>query len=164
MNPRKIVGLSTGKIGKKARVERAKQEAALRLERDGIEAGAPSWLNDEARAEFDRVVSEAKKINMFDDLDLSGLALYAGAFARYVEAERHLNEEGLVDGEKPSPWLAVSEKAAMQIFRSSSKLGLMLTDRLRLVVPKKEEVKSPAEKWLQFLPSRGGARKRAAGE
>lgn len=163
MNPRKAVGMSTGKIGKKNRLERARQEAALKINREGLEAGPPSWLDETARAEFERVVSEAAEINLFDNLDLSGLALYAGAFSRYIEAEKHLNEEGLVIGKKqmPSPWLSVSEKAAAQILKCSSKLGLMVTDRLRLVVPKKEEVKSPAEKWLQFLPSRGGAAKRA---
>lgn len=161
MNPRKAVGMSTGKIGKKNRLERARQEAALKIDREGLEAGPPSWLDETARAEFERVVAEAKKIKLFDNLDVSGLALYAGAFSRYIEAEKHLNEEGLVIGEKPSPWLSVSEKAATQILKCSSKLGLMVTDRLRLVVPKKEEVKSPAEKWLQFLPSRGGAAKRA---
>lgn len=164
MNPRKAVGMSTGKIGKAARLERARQEAALKLNRDGLEVGAPSWLDETARAEFERVVREAKQINLFDNLDVSGLALYAGAFSRYIEAEKHLNAEGLVIDDKPSPWLSVSEKAAAQILKCSSKLGLMVTDRLRLVVPKKEEVKSPAEKWLQFLPSRGGARRKAAAE
>ena len=42
--PRKIVGISTGKIGKEKRINRKIQEEKLRLDRDQLEAGAPSWL------------------------------------------------------------------------------------------------------------------------
>ena len=47
------------------------------------------------------------------------------------------------------PLLTAQEKYVKQIMQCSSKLGLAVTDRLRLVVPKKEEKKE--NKFLQYL-------------
>lgn len=168
-NPPKIVALSSRKIGKQERLNRKRQEEELRVSRDEIENDVPAWLDDVAREEFQRVVREAAEIPLFDNLDRSILAIYASNYSRYVTAEGELKKHGLLVKANnmpiPSPYVGIADKAATQIMRCSSKLGLAVTDRLRLIVPTKADLKeSPAEKWLQFLPSRGGARKRAAGE
>ena len=82
--PRKIVGISTGKIGKEKRINRKIQEEKLRLDRDQLEAGAPPWLSPLAQEEYMRVVQEAGKIRLLDNLDLAVLAIYADNYDRYV--------------------------------------------------------------------------------
>ncbi|MBQ8697419.1 MAG: phage terminase small subunit P27 family [Schwartzia sp.] len=141
----------------------------MRVSRDEIENDVPAWLDDVAREEFQRVVMEAAAIPLFDNLDRSILAIYAANYSRYVTAESELKRMGLLvkvnNMPIPSPYVNIADKAANQIMRCSSKLGLAVTDRLRLIVPTKADVKeSPVEKWLQFLPARGGARRKAAAE
>ena len=158
--PHKSVNLSTGKIGKQKRLNRKQQEEKLKLERDEIEAAPPSWLVPEAAAEYRRVVRQAGEIGILDNMDLTCLAVYAAAYVQFTEAHRNMMQDGFVTtnskgAEVPSPWVGVADKAAAQIMKCSSKLGLYTTDRLRLIVPEKDAVKtSPVDKWLQFIPSR----------
>jgi len=157
---RKIVDMSTRKISKEEKINRRRQEQELKIDRAGIEGagGAPAWLDDIARAEFDRVVYEAGKIPLFDNLDRSILAIYAANYSKFVTAEQNLQKYGHVIKANgmpmPSPYVNVSDKAAAKILQCSSKLGLACTDRLKLIVPTKEAASSPVEKWLQFLPQK----------
>ena len=152
--PRKIVDISTGKIGKKKRINRKIQEEKLRLERDQLESGAPAWLSPFAAEEYMRVVQEAGKVNLLDNLDLAVLAIYADNYDRYIDASRALQCQGLTvmgkHEEKPSPYIKIANDAAVQIQRCSTKLGLAATDRLKLIVPTQAEEK-PVNKFLRFL-------------
>lgn len=151
--PRKVVEISTGKIGKTARLNRKVQEDKIKLDRTAIEAGAPSWLSDDAAKEFNRVVAEAKKINLFDNLDMAILAIYADCYDKYIKANANLNEFGLSIEVKgniyPSPFILIADKMATQILKCSTKLGLAVTDRLKLIVPTKEE--KSVNKFLDYL-------------
>lgn len=151
--PRKVVGISTGKIGKQKRLNRKIQEEKLKLECDQLEKGAPSWLSPLAQEEYMRVVQEAGKVRLLDNLDLAVLAIYADNYDRYVQASSALQEYGLTvesrKGEIPSPYIKIAGDAAMQIQRCSTKLGLAATDRLKLIVPTEEE--KSVNKFLRFL-------------
>ena len=143
--PRKVVDISTGKIGKQKIKNRQEQESKIKLRRDKLEIGAPEWLDEEARTEYSRVVEEAGKINLLDNLDLSTLAIYADNYSRYIKCAKAMATGGIVvdvgDRLFPSPYVVIADKAATQIQKCSTKLGLATTDRLRLIVPTKEEVK-----------------------
>ena len=151
--PRKVVEISTGKIGKQKRLNREIQEENIKLDRNELEAGAPPWLSDGAAKEFNRVVAEAKKINLFDNLDMAFLAIYADCYDKYVIASRKIKECGMtieVKGNlRPSPFFLIADKMATQIMKCSAKLGLAVTDRLRLIVPTKEE--KTVNKFLSHL-------------
>jgi len=151
--PRKVVDVSTGKIGKQARLNRRIQEEEIKVSRNALEDGAPIWLSETAAAEYNRVVAEAKTIGLFDNLDLAILAIYADYFSLYVEASKKARECGMVievgDKEIPTAFIAIMDKAATQILKCSTKLGLAVTDRLKLIVPTKEEKKK--NKFVEFL-------------
>lgn len=151
--PRKVVEISTGKIGKQKRLNRKIQEENIKLDRNELEAGAPSWLSDDAKVEFNRVVAEAKKINLFDNLDLVVLAVYADCYERYIKASLMTREHGLTATSRGaftvSPYVDVMDKSATQILKCSTKLGLAVTDRLKLIVPTKEE--KSVNKFLSHL-------------
>lgn len=151
--PPKIVDMMSAKIGKQKTLNRKRQEADLKIDRDTLDGAAPDWLDDEAKAEFRRVVSEAKKISLFDNLDFSVLAVYCAAYSQFIQAHKAIAEEGAVVGDKVSPWVGVADKAATQILKCSGKLGLAITDRLRLIVPTKNEVKGQ-NKFLDFIPAK----------
>ena len=151
--PRKVVDISTGKIGKEARVARQVAESKIKIDRKQLETGAPSWLCDGAAQEYNRIVREAGKIGLLDNLDMVVLAIYADNYARYVTASIEMRRSGLtVEGkfaDVPSPYVAIADKAATQIQKCSTKLGLATTDRLKLIVPEKEE--KQVNKFLKYL-------------
>lgn len=156
----KVVEMSTGKRGKKEKLNRKRQQEELKTDRALLEAGPPDWLDETASTEFRRVVDEAAKLPLYDNLDFSTLAIYAAAYSQYIEAVKHLRYEGYTiinkgGFETMSPWVNVADKAAGQIFKASTKLGLAVTDRLKLIVPTKEE--AAANKFVKYLPSGAGA-------
>lgn len=151
--PRKIIDIATGKIGKQAKLNRKIQEEKIKLDRNALEQGAPSWLSDVAAEEYNRVVAEAKKINLYDNLDLSILAVYADNYARYIDAVKAIREHGLTVNSRGvstmSPYVVIADKTATQIFKASTKLGLAVSDRLKLIVPTREE--KSVNKFLKDL-------------
>lgn len=152
--PRKVVGVSTGKIGKEKRLNRKIQESKIKVDRLQLEEGAPDWLSPEAAEEYMRIVHEAGKINLLDNIDRAFLAIYADNYDRYTKASAALQKEGLTvmteNGEFPSPYIKIASDAATQIHRCSTKLGLAATDRLKLIVPTATDDK-PTNKFLKYL-------------
>jgi|GEM_PF-269386 hypothetical protein len=156
---RKIVDISTGKIGKEKIRNRQEQEKKLKIDRESLIA--PEWLSPNAKLEFERVVEEVSKINILDNLDLSVLAIYCNAYDGYIQTVEILNKEGLIQYKETSngdalaiahPAINTQEKYVKQIMQCSTKLGLATTDRLKLVVPIREE---PAEnKFITLLKVR----------
>lgn len=153
--PRKIIDISTGKISKKNRASRKAQEKKIKLPRD--ELIAPNWLNDIAKKEFTRVVKAAGEIDLLDNLDLALVAIYANAYSHFIELARNLDEmsdiavrhNSLEAYDVVSPCLVAQEKYVKQIMQCSTKLGLATTDRLKLIVPAKEDKK--INKFMQYL-------------
>ena len=151
--PRKAVGVSKGKIGKEKRLNRKIQESKIKVDRLQLEEGAPDWLSPDAAEEYMRIVHEAGKVDLLDNIDRAFLAIYADNYDRYVQASSALKENGLTvegkKGEMPSPYIKIAGEAATQIQRCSTKLGLAATDRLKLIVPTEEE--KSVNKFLRFL-------------
>lgn len=152
--PRKAVGVSTGKIGKEKRLNRKIQESKIKVDRLQLEEGAPDWLSPDAAEEYMRIVHEAGKIDLLDNIDRAFLAIYADNYDRYTKASAALQKEGLTvmteNGEFPSPYIKIASDAATQIHRCSTKLGLAATDRLKLIVPTATDDK-PTNKFLKYL-------------
>lgn len=150
--PRKTTATSTGKIGKEQIKERQEQEERIKIDRENLTA--PKYLTEKAKAEFERVVREAKKIEIFDNLDLSILAIYSSAYAQYLEITEEIQKMDqayryITEDNKISPLINAQDKIIKQIMTCSSKLGLATTDRLKLIVPKKEE--GTTNKYLKYL-------------
>ncbi|WP_196607367.1 phage terminase small subunit P27 family [Pectinatus frisingensis] len=152
---RKVVDISTGKIGKNKRSARRQQERKIKLPRDAL--SPPEWLDEDAAAEFTRVAAEAGQIDLLDNLDLAILAIYANAWSRYMALVQHIQENGDTgirenkwgEYEVMSPYLSAQERYVKQIMQCSTKLGLATTDRLKLIVPVKED--KAVNKFIKFL-------------
>ena len=150
--PRKVIAMSTGNISKAQKAARAEGEKVLKVSRD--ELRAPDWLPDKAALEFERVCRNAAELGMLDNLDLSVLAVYADNYNRYIEASTQLSLPGhVITTDKgyamPSPWVSILNQSAKNIFSCSAKLGLAVTDRLKLITPVKEE--KSVNKFVKFL-------------
>lgn len=105
----------------------------------------PKWLSEAAKEEFMRVVSICDSLT---ELDVPVLAVYADAVINYERLTSVISEVGPVIVKRRvtgkvdiSPNPAVSAQAEMvhRIMQCSLKLGLAVTDRLRLAAPPKED-------------------------
>lgn len=155
--PRKVIDISTGKIGKAKRTARKENEKKLKLPRDALLP--PQWLDEEGKEEFIRVVDECEKIDILDNLDRSILAIYANAWSRYTKIAMHIQEGDYGEigyrenkygrYETVSPYLEAETKYVRQIMDCSAKLGMATTDRLKLVVPVKQD--KAVNKYLKYV-------------
>ena len=67
--PRKVVSISTAKIGKEKIKARLEQEKKIKVGREHL-AEPPEWLSENGKKEFNRVVEEAGHVELLDNLDL----------------------------------------------------------------------------------------------
>ncbi len=152
--PRKIVDISTGKIGKEKVKARQEMESKIKLDNEGLTP--PDWIDEFAKKEFKRVVEEASKIEILDNLDLSTLAIYCDAYSSFKELTEIMDskkgEDKFLDasGGRVSPFLNAKEKVIKTIMQCSTKLGLATTDRLKLIVPTVDGSKAE-NKYLKYL-------------
>ena len=150
---RKVIDMQVGNISKQKKLNRKMQEEKIKIDRDALTAGAPSWLSERAAAEYNRVVREAESIDMLDNLDMAVLAIYADNYDRYLDAAEYLRENGQTYkgkfGPSMSPYVKIAESAANQLMKCSTKLGLSTTDRLKLIVPEKES--KEVNKFLKYV-------------
>ena len=89
---RKVIDMQIGNISKQKKMNRKMQEEKIKIDRDALMKGAPSWLSERAAAEYNRVVREAAAIDMLDNLDMSVLAIYADNYDRYLDAAEYLQK------------------------------------------------------------------------
>ena len=150
--PRKTLAATKKNLTKAEIEQKQEQEERIKIDRENL--AAPNYLTEKAKAEFERVVREAKKIEIFDNLDLSILAIYSSAYAQYLEITEEIQKMDqayryITEDNKISPLINAQDKIIKQILTCSSKLGLATTDRLKLIVPKKEE--GTTNKYLKYL-------------
>lgn len=139
-----------------------RKDAETKLYGDDSKLKAPSWLNDVAKKEFKRIINEMKAIetfsNLLSNLDLSILAIYCNACANYIELSKLIEKDGMVimytnkAGETNptiSAYVQAQQKYIDVIFKCSGKLGLSISDRLKLIVPSMEDLQE--NKFSKFI-------------
>jgi P27 family predicted phage terminase small subunit len=73
----------------------------------------PEFLSMAAKQEWDRLANDLHAAGALSQLDRAALAAYCQTWARWMEAEQKLAEEGVVFAtpnghQMPSPWVAVA--------------------------------------------------------
>lgn len=111
---------------------------------------APDWLPPEAAAEWDRVVPELDRLNLLSEIDRASLSAYCLEWARFVEAEEHIRENGMVllqiekeldDGRilisrsVKNPAVTISHAAQAQMRAWCAEFGLSPSARSRVKLP-----------------------------
>lgn len=148
--PRKLIDASTGKIGK-AEIEARKKEEATLEEFESISFTPPSWLSAEAKKEYKRIVPLLSQLPIAS-LDLASVEMYCDFYAKYKRNSLAVEDEGEtvieLDGRgneksKVNPKYTVMKDAASMVRTLSGGLGMTIDSRMRIVVPKKEEVVDP---------------------
>ena len=119
---------------------------------------APSYLDDNGKAEWRRTGKLLLQAGLMDELDTTALATYCQAYSRWLAAEEQIKENGMIVAAKngfpvQSPYLAISNKAAQQMAKFMSEFGMTPASRSRLPAKVKEDKpKQQLSKPLDFDP------------
>lgn len=115
--------------------------------------GCPTWLSLEGKAEWRRVVPELDRIGMLTRVDRAALAVYCSEWAKYVEAQRKVQEDGLVllkhervatgDGGEliiyvmptKNPAVLIARDTAIQVRALAVEFGLTPAARAKIDLP-----------------------------
>lgn len=130
---------------------------------------APSYLPKELRRDFKKISDDLQKIGIMSNLDVDALARYLISRQMYLQVTEALlhrspviqyeaRESDQIDGELIpnttlkeiasgvySDLLQNQDKLFKQCRQAASDLGLTISSRCKLVVPKKEEKRQPSE-------------------
>ena len=111
---------------------------------------APKHLSAEAKAEWKRVAPVLKAAGVLTPADRGALAAYCQAWARWVEAERKIETEGMVTTtpsgyEMQSPWVGIANKALELMRAFAAEFGMTPSSRTRVRAEKPEHERSLAE-------------------
>lgn len=130
-----------------------RENAEIQAPADGIVA--PKYLSKDQRKEFDSISKQLVELQIFSNLDCDALARYLIARDAFVKYTRMVNAipgnwEMVNELEKA---VGIQDKAFKQCRAAASDLGLTITSRCKLVIPKKEEPEK--SKWDKFRSDAG---------
>lgn len=127
--------------------KRQEQEEQMKGYTDKIEP--PSYLLKSQKDEFEKLATELLRLNIFTNLDIDNLARYVDSKDQYIKLVKLLRKTKPADDFKLYSQMQRSKNLLFNECRSAaSDLGLTITSRLKLVIPKAEndEPKSEFEK------------------
>ena len=110
---------------------------------------APSYLPADLKKEFNKIAKELKEIGIITNLDIDALARFIIAKKMYLELTKQiLKKPELMIVDKDI--VTTQDKLFKQCRASASDLGLTISSRCKLVVPKKEDKKELTEEEKLF--------------
>ena len=145
--PRQPLSVIEGKgrsnhITKAEAKKRKQQEKRMMGSTDGIEA--PNYLTKKQKEEFNEIAEELIELGIFSNLDVDNLARYIDSKTEYEKVTRAMramrkpteSEETM----KRYSYLRINRATFFNECRSAAgDLGLSISSRLSLVIPKVEE-------------------------
>lgn len=115
----------------------------------------PDWLEDEAKAEWERMSTVLENMGMLTDMDMVAFAGYCQAYARWKEAEEFLSQHGSIvrtpNGYlQQVPQVSIAQTNLKIVLKFCEQFGLTPSSRSRIVADKSvEEITDEMEKLLR---------------
>lgn len=103
----------------------------------------PSYLEQSQKREFRKIAAELISIDIMSNLDCDALAQYIIAKDNYLKYNKLVSEipATLVFIDEVDKATKIQDRAYKQMQSAAKELGLTISSRCKLVVPKKEEPK-----------------------
>jgi len=112
---------------------------------------APDILNKREKEKFNHIADQLKDLGIMGETDVDALARYIIAESFYIQATKQLRKRDVIkDPKLYDTWLKIQDKYFKQCRLSASDLGLTISSRCRLVIPKPEEVPQHENKFARF--------------
>jgi len=111
---------------------------------------APSYLDDNLKEEFYKIAKELIRIKIMSNLDSDALARFIIARKMYVEITQRIIEHPdtyLMDKDI----IGIQDKFFKQCRSAASDLGLTISSRCKLVIPKNNDKDKPKSKWESWM-------------
>lgn len=115
---------------------------------------APEYLPDDLRVKFDWLAGELQRIGIMANIDAEAVARYIASESQYQKITSKILLMKTV-GPKYFELLKAQDKIFKQCVKAAADLGLTISSRCKLVLPKKEE-KPPESKWSKYGGGMGG--------
>lgn len=112
----------------------------------------PKWLDEEAKAEWARIVPQLVELGVLTGLDGGALERYCVAHSNWVRAQLDVQKKGAVlktpfgPQKNPNVKIALEERAAAR--QLAGELGLSPSARSRVKVPEKPAAEDNTEAFL----------------
>ncbi len=104
---------------------------------DSVEA--PAYLTDDLKAEFSKIAAQLVDIGIMTNLDVDALARFIIAREIYIKLSMQIIKQPAVLMSDKYPQIAINQdKAFKQCSAAARDLGLTISSRCRLVIPKHE--------------------------
>lgn len=129
---------------------REREETEIKANSDKIEA--PSYLPEKLKIKFNEVANELNDIGIMSNLDCEALARFLIAEFQYQKVVKKAIKMS-PENEKYMDLLLMQEKLFKMARQAAGDLGLTISSRCKIVVPKSKEEK-PKNKFAKFT---GGA-------
>lgn len=116
----------------------------------------PKWLQGEARAEYKRTARMLVNLRVMTEADRVALAAYAHQYAKWLEAERMVQEQGAVlisdkGGAYINPWQNIANGALKTMRSLMAEFGMTPASRTRISAePDDSQPKSLAEQLFEL--------------
>lgn len=98
----------------------------------------PDWLEDEAKAEWERLAIPLFNLGLLTELDMATFATYCQAYARWKEAEEFISQHGSIIKTKTGFWqqipqVSISRSNQAMMIKAAAEFGLTPSARSRLI-------------------------------
>ncbi len=129
--------------------KQARQEREIKPITDDIIA--PTFLTKKQKDDFYRIADQLKKLKILGETDVDALGRYIVANDFYVNAVKQMRRKDVQsDPVKFGAWAKIQERYFKQCRSSANDLGLSISSRCKLVVPKKDDEKPKENKFKKF--------------
>lgn len=113
----------------------------------------PSWLNDEAKEEWDRLADKMVNLGTLTEMDMAAFAGYCQSYARWKEAEEFIEKHGPIVKTPSGYWQQVPQVSIAQtnlkvMLKFCSEFGLTPSFRSRMIAG---EVQEGSVDEMEFL-------------
>nr|DAU65378.1 MAG TPA: terminase small subunit [Caudoviricetes sp.] len=98
----------------------------------------PEWLEDEAKAEWERLAVPLYNLGLLTELDMAAFASYCQAYARWKEAEEFISQHGSIVKTKTGYWqqvpqVSISRANQAMMIKAAAEFGLTPSARSRII-------------------------------
>lgn len=112
---------------------------------------APSYLTKKQKTEFDEISEQLQELKIMSETDVDALARFILSRDLYIKLTKQLNKKNILE----SPglcdrYMKNQDRAFKQCRASANDLGLTITSRCKLVVPKTKDEEPKANKFSSF--------------
>jgi P27 family predicted phage terminase small subunit len=147
--PRQPIDLIVAKGKKNLTKKEIEERKSSEVKAPADKIKSPSYLPNNLKKEFKRIAGELIDIGIMSNLDCEALARFIVSEYNYQKITKKLLKTG-VDNEKYLDLLLMQEKLFKMCRQSAGDLGLTISSRCKLVVPKKEDKKELTEEEKLF--------------